>query len=348
MSFTTVEICAGGGGQALGLEMAGFHHEALVESEPHFCATLRNNRPHWNTRQEDFRDFPSDKFKGVDLLAGGVPCPPFSIAGRQLGAQDERDMFSAAVILIEKLQPKAVLLENVPGFATPKFAHYLSNVLSRLEKFGYVPRWKVLQAADYGVPQLRRRFVLVALQPGEAEFFSWPDPIGPAPTVGQTLVGLMGSNGWPGAEAWARLSAGVAPTIVGGSKLHGGADLGPTRVKRHWRSLAVDAMGVADEPPDEKFPESSFPKLTVKMVARIQSFPDDWEFMGGKTVAYRQVGNAFPPLFARAVGLAIRRALNRKRAPVFNGNGGDHSSNGNSHPPELPLFTARKTETKLC
>ena len=322
MSLTTVEICAGGGGQAIGLEMAGFHHEALVEFEPHFCATLRKNRPNWNTRQEDFRDFPAKRFKGIDLLAGGVPCPPFSIAGRQLGADDKRDMFSAALSLIEEMKPRAVLLENVPGFASAKFERYRKRIIARLSKLGYEPQFKVLQAADYGVPQLRPRFLLVALQSKEAKFFAWPNPMGSPPTVGQTLVGLMSTNCWPGAEAWAGRADGIAPTIVGGSKLHGGPDLGPSRAKRQWRELSVDAMGVADDPPDERFAENGSPKLTVKMVAKIQSFPEEWEFLGGKTLAYRQVGNAFPPQFARAVGLAIHRALRHRRpAPPVNGSG---------------------------
>jgi DNA (cytosine-5)-methyltransferase 1 len=313
MSFSAVELCAGGGGQALGLEMAGFRHEVLIEYEPHFCTTLRKNRPHWNTYQEDIRFFPGERFGGIDLLAAGVPCPPFSIAGKQLGARDERDMFPAAVALIQQMKPRAVLLENVPGLASAKFADYRRDLLARLSKFGYQPEWKVLQAADYGVPQLRPRFVLVALQPRDAEFFEWPQPCGPHRSVGETLVDLMGANGWPGAESWARRAIGIAPTIVGGSKLHGGPDLGPTRSREHWRKLAVDGLGIADAAPDERFAENAFPKLTVKMVARIQSFPDDWEFVGGKTIAYRQVGNAFPPLVAKAVGLAIRRALNRER-----------------------------------
>ena len=340
MSLTTVEICAGGGGQALGLQMAGFHHEALVECEPHFCATLRKNRPAWNTRQEDFRDFPASKFSGIDLLAGGVPCPPFSIAGHQLGPSDKRDMFAAALDLAEKMNSRAVLLENVPGFASAKFEQYRRLILARLVNLGYTPHCKVLQAADYGVPQLRPRFLIVALRPREAKFFAWPNPIGKPPTVGQTLVGLMGSNCWPGAEAWAGRAAGIAPTIVGGSKLHGGADLGPTRAKLQWKNLSVDAMGVADDPPDEDFPEDNLPKLTVRMVAKIQSFPDDWEFFGGKTLAYRQVGNAFPPQFARAVGLAISRALNHQRPPA--------PTNGNGHSPELPLFTKQKLPKPPC
>src|SRR6059058_985084 len=137
MSFSTVELCAGGGGQALGLEMAGFHHEALVEYERHFCTTLRKNRPHWNTYQEDIRGFAGEKFSGIDLLAGGVPCPPFSIAGKQLGADDDRDMFPAAMALVKKIKPRAVLLENVPGLASARFDSYRNDLLAELARLGY-------------------------------------------------------------------------------------------------------------------------------------------------------------------------------------------------------------------
>lgn len=313
MSLTAIELCAGGGGQALGLEMAGFHHVAAVEYEPHYCTTLRTNRPHWNVVEGDVRNFRAQDYSGVDLIAGGVPCPPFSIAGKQLGGNDERDMFPAALQIVETIRPRAVLFENVPGLASSKFEEYRRTLMVKLSKLGYQPEWKVLQATDFGVPQLRPRFILIALQPQDAEFFEWPEPTGPFRSVGETLVDLMGANGWTGAEAWAGKALSIAPTIVGGSKKHGGPDLGPTRAKKQWRELSVDGMGIADEAPDEMFPENGMPRLTVRMVARIQSFPDEWAFAGKKTVAYRQVGNAFPPLVARAVGLAVRRALNRQR-----------------------------------
>ncbi|MGD0253279.1 MAG: DNA (cytosine-5-)-methyltransferase [Verrucomicrobiota bacterium] len=321
MSLTAIELCAGGGGQALGLEMAGFHHAAAVEYEPHFCTTLRKNRPHWNVVQQDIRNFRCEDYSNIDLLAGGVPCPPFSIAGKQLGSDDERDMFPAALAIIEKIRPRAVLLENVPGLASAKFEDYRRGLLTKLSKFGYQPEWKVLQAADYGVPQLRPRFVLVALQPKDAEFFAWPIGAGPLATVGSTLVDLMGANGWPGAEAWAAKACGIAPTVVGGSKKHGGPDLGPTRAKRQWRELGVDGMGIADTAPDAIFPEDKLPRLTVPMVARIQSFPAEWHFTGGKTWAYRQVGNAFPPQVAKCVGQSIMNALNRRRVAAKGSNG---------------------------
>ena len=313
MSLTTVELCAGGGGQALGLEMAGFHHEAAVEYEAQFCTTLRKNRPHWNVLQMDIRQIDGTRFKGVDLIAAGVPCPPFSIAGKQLGGSDERDMFPAALAIISAARPRAVMLENVPGFAGSKFEEYRAKLCKQLTRLGYQVDWRVLQASDFGVPQLRPRFVLVGLRPNDAEHFAWPVRWGKAPSVGEALLPFMAENGWPGAEAWAQKASSVAPTIVGGSKKHGGPDLGPTRAKAQWRTLGVDGMGIADAAPAAEAPFDLVPRLTVRMVARLQSFPNDWEFTGGKTAAYRQVGNAFPPLVARMVATAIRSALTRKK-----------------------------------
>lgn len=313
MTISAVELCAGGGGQALGLEMAGIHHEALLEYEPQFCVTLRTNRPQWNTIEQDIRDFQARKYEGVDIVAGGVPCPPFSIAGKQLGGADDRDMFPAALRIVEAIKPRAVLLENVPGLASAKFEEYRANLISKLIRLGFQPSWRILQASDYGVPQLRPRFILIALRPADAAYFRWPEPISVKRLVGETLVDLMGENGWLGAEHWAHKAATIAPTIVGGSKKHGGPDLGPTRAKKQWKELAVDGLGIADTAPTSSFPENSLPRLTVRMVARLQSFPDDWIFSGGKTIAYRQVGNAFPPLVAKAVGQSILKAFAHDR-----------------------------------
>ena len=124
MNLTAVEFCAGGGGQAIGLEMAGFECAGAVEIDAQCCMTLRLNRPKWDVRQDDMQEVDGARWRGVDLFAAGVPCPPFSIAGKQLGASDERDMFPTALRLISEIQPKAVLLENVPGFAAAKFEPY--------------------------------------------------------------------------------------------------------------------------------------------------------------------------------------------------------------------------------
>jgi DNA (cytosine-5)-methyltransferase 1 len=307
--FAALEICSGAGGQAAGLEAAGFGLVAAIEIDKHACQTLRTNRPKWRVIESDIREIDGRQFRGIDLLAGGVPCPPFSIAGKQLGHRDERDLFPEALRLIEEAKPVAVLLENVPGLAMSRFSLYRRNLLERLEKLGYWSEWQVLNAYGFGVPQLRPRFVLVALVRRFANNFVWPIQIPTRATVGQTVGDLMGARGWKGVRLWQRKACGIAPTIVGGSKKHGGPDLGPTRAKQQWRKLGVDGLGVADEPPSLAFPLYGRPRLTVRMVARLQGFSDEWAFTGSKTAAYRQVGNAFPPPVAQGVGEAIRDAL---------------------------------------
>jgi DNA (cytosine-5)-methyltransferase 1 len=185
--------------------------------------------------------------------------------------------------------------------------------LEKLSKLGYQPEWKVLQSADFGVPQLRPRFVLIAMRARDAEFFCWPRPQSRRMTVGGSLFDLMASRGWAGASEWAAAANRIAPTLVGGSIKHGGPDLGPMRAKAQWRELGVDGMGIADECPGADFPPGALPRLTVRMAARIQGFPDSWAFAGKKTVAYRQVGNAFPPPVACAIGRAIRAAFEQDR-----------------------------------
>jgi DNA (cytosine-5)-methyltransferase 1 len=309
--LTSVEICAGAGGQALGLEQAGFAHEAVIEIDPDACETLRLNRgADWKVMEGDVAGVDGRAFGRIDLFAGGVPCPPFSIAGRQLGRDDDRDLFPQALRLIEESGPRAVLLENVRGLAAARFDGYREQVLDRLHDLGFQTWWDLVHASEHGVPQLRPRFVLVAIRQPWADRFRWPEPAaGPTPAVGEVLAGLMAAGGWPGADAWSRRAAGIAPTIVGGSKKHGGPDLGPTRARAAWRELGVDGLGIADAPPGPLFPPDGRPKLTVAMVARLQGFPADWVFAGRKTAAYRQVGNAFPPSVARALGGAVATAL---------------------------------------
>jgi DNA (cytosine-5)-methyltransferase 1 len=312
--LTCLEICAGAGGQSLGLEQAGFSHAAVVEIDPDACETLRVNRQHaWKVVEADVHHFDGRPYRGVDLLAGGVPCPPFSVAGKQLGADDERDLFPQALRLVRECEPTAVMLENVPGLAQARFAGYREQVLSELRELGYEADWQVLNACEFGVPQLRPRFILVAMRPHVYRHFEWPSVIGTPPTVGEALLDLMAAGGWKGAEAWAGQANGIGATLVGGSRKHGGPDLGPTRARDAWRKLGVDGKGLADAPPTADTPVDHMPRLTLPMAAAIQGFPPDWRFYGRKTAAYRQIGNAFPPPVAQAVGVGIRLAIQAAR-----------------------------------
>lgn len=329
----TLEMCAGAGGQAIGLHMAGADHVALVELDPHACQTLRLNNERLNLGwgpiiEQDLRIFARDHAHeyrdDIDLVAGGVPCPPFSKAGLQLGNEDDRDLFPTALEIARIVRPKAVMLENVPGLLDSKFRDYRQALLEKLEEIGLFGSWRLINASDFGVPQLRPRAVLVAVNQQLVEHFQWPAPLdNPPPTVGEALYDLMSSRGWPLARDWANKANKIAPTLVGGSHKHGGPDLGPTRAKRQWHSLGVNPhrVGAEHEIPDERFkgvllrdgsirPDfEDMPLLTVRMAARIQGFPDNIEFSGSKTHAYRQVGNAFPPPVSEAIGRKIMTAI---------------------------------------
>ncbi|MGY1709121.1 DNA cytosine methyltransferase [Geodermatophilus sp. SYSU D00758] len=332
--LNVVEICAGAGGQSLGLHLAGFRHELAVELDETAATTLRNNLsrrwPHVDPAEVvaigDVADpevwKPEDYAGRVALLAGGVPCPPFSVAGKQLGAGDERDLFAWGVNLAGRVRPEALLLENVRGLNDARFGGYRQAVVDKLEDLGYRADWKLLHAKDYGVPQLRPRMVLVALRPEYADYFEWPEPQLTTPTVARAIADLMGANGFRYMDKWMEKADAIAPTIVGGSKKHGGADLGPTRAKLAWEELWVDAHGLANSAPGEDWDEADYrnrrgPRLTVDMVARLQGWLNEpeyeWHFSGLKTSRYRQVGNAFPPPVARAVGESIARALRKEK-----------------------------------
>lgn len=314
--LSSIELCAGGGGQALGIERAHFDHEALVEIDDWSRVTLKSNRPSWNVlegTQSNLLTFDGRPYAGVDLVAGGVPCPPFSRAGKQLGPGDERDLFPEALRIIDEVRPKAVMLENVRGFLDAVFTDYRHALKAQLLKLGYsFIDWKLLNASDFGVSQLRPRVVIVAIHKDYAANFAWPTQSAERPpSVGERLYDLMSANGWQGAAGWSERADEIAPTIVGGSKKHGGPDLGPTRARQAWASLGVNGSTIAEHAPDANF--DGQPRLTVQMVARLQGFPDDWKFAGRKTAAYRQVGNAFPPPVAEAVAKCICSAVTARR-----------------------------------
>ena len=303
-----IEICAGAGGQALGLEMAGFKHIALIEYEKEYCEVLKTNRPNWNVICEDVHEFDGSLYHDIDLLAGGVPCPPFSVASKQLGKEDERDLFPEAIRLIDEMRPRAVMWENVKGFLDTKFDEYRNHITQSIEKLGYEVTIMLLNACDYGVPQLRPRVVIVGIRKDiKCKFDKERLEKKEAPTVGTVLRNLMGANEWKSLNLWVEKANKIAPTIVGGSKKHGGPDLGPVRARNAWAELGVDGRGIANSAPEADFEGN--PRLTKEMIALIQGFPEKWTFGNKKTAACRMIGNAFPPPVACAVGKEIRRCL---------------------------------------
>lgn len=305
--LSCVEICAGAGGQALGLERAGFSHLALVEYEKNYCTILKKNRPEWNIICEDVHNFDGKPYEGVDLFAGGVPCPPFSVASKQLGKDDDRDLFPEALRLISEIKPRAIMLENVRGFLDKKFDKYRNEIIDSIKKLGYKVTCNLFYAANFGVSQLRPRVVIIGIRNTEIGNFNCPIEQTKPLSVGELLKPLMSAENWKGTEEWSKHANKIAPTIVGGSKKHGGADLGPARARKAWAKLGVDGSGVADSAPSENF--KGMPRLTKEMLALIQGFPSEWDFGNKKTIACRMIGNAFPPPVAQAIGLSIRRCL---------------------------------------
>jgi DNA (cytosine-5)-methyltransferase 1 len=317
----SLEICAGAGGLALGLEQAGFDPVLLLDNRSIACETLRVNRPQWDVREMDLLDFdPADhrQVYDVDLLSGGLPrVKSPATAARTRSDDQELSVLRAAVDLIYGVQPRAVLLENVPDLVRKsEYAPIREFVAEELGHLGYGFLWHVLNAKDHGVPQSREVGLLVAFKGNLIERFRWPMPYaGPQPTVGETLRASMGARGWPDADKWADQAGVVAPTIVGGSWDRGGADLGPTGAKQKWARIGVDGATVADDVPAPDFcwnPALGRPgliPLTVDQVALVQGFPREWRIEGRKTARYRQVGNATPPPLARALGESIASTL---------------------------------------
>ena len=318
--FTSFEMCAGMGGQALGLERAGFDPVLVLDKSPDACSTLALNRP-WNVQCWDVREFDSHSLPstlrkqviGVDLISAGLPRVKSAAQVARRGSDDEeRHVLRTVARLSTAIRPAAVLLENLDVLVTgDKFEADRTWVDTCLSDAGYRTFWRVLDAVDFEVPQYRRSGFLVALDHDVADRFEWPTPLGtPAATVGDVLRESMASRGWHGAKSWSvDRACRPGPALVGGSDRRGGADLGLTGSKKAWRQMGVDGSSLANEVPDASFPVDGTPKITVRQAALLQRIPEEWHISGKKTAVYRQIGHAMPPPLAEAVGKSIARAL---------------------------------------
>ncbi|MFD9573834.1 DNA cytosine methyltransferase [Streptomyces sp. NPDC059982] len=316
----SLDICSGAGGLALGLEQAGFDPVLLLDNRDVACRTLRANRPSWNVHETNLLDFDPAEHRqtyDVDLLSAGLPRVKATATVARRDSKAELELLKAAIYLLHGVQPRAVLIENVPDLVTkPAYRPIRAYLEEELSHLGYGHRWFVLNAADHGVPQTRRQGILVAFKGDALDRFVEPTPTTPHPrTVGETLLESMSARGWTDAERWAAQADKPAPTLVGGSWERGGADLGPTGSKQAWARMGVDGGTVADRVPDKDFrwdPALGRPgmmPLTVAQAALLQGFPSTWRIEGRKTAMYRQVGHASPPPVGRALGTAIAAAL---------------------------------------
>ncbi|MER8573363.1 DNA (cytosine-5-)-methyltransferase [Mesorhizobium sp. M1409] len=318
--LTSLEICAGAGGQALGLHAAGFDALALYERNPAAAETLMANC--WfgpvhcaDVTQVDFRHHRGN----VDLVAGGVPCQPHSSMGKRKGREDERDLFMEAVRLVDEVQPRAFFFENVKGFGFQANADYRADLYKKFADLGYQSQIFSINGSDCGLAQLRPRIAFVGFRDVPIQRFQMP-PKFPEwnRTVGEVLLDLVSANGWPEAEEWARNYANRrGSTIVGGSEQSGRLAFSSNLRKEDWIDMKINPFEIAETAPGPNHKLDDLFSLTLEMGARLQGFPDGWQFVGAgaegsdkdRKTKTRQIANALPPIMAHAVGLAIYTAL---------------------------------------
>ncbi|TPJ54733.1 DNA (cytosine-5-)-methyltransferase [Mesorhizobium sp. B2-6-4] len=310
--LNSIEICAGAGGQALGLHAAGFDAVCIYEQNKNAVATLKANRTLGPVRQGDIAKVDFTSYRGkIDLVAGGVPCQPHSSMGLQRGHADDRDLFMEAVRIVGEVAPKAFFFENVEGFAFRANSAYRAELHRKFKELGYDTQVFSFFGSDYGLAQNRPRVAFVGFRDVPIGRFRMP-PRFPEwrTTVGEALIDLVAANGWEGAEGWARSTANkIGPTILGGSEQSGRLAFSAKLGLEKWLALGINPLGIAKSPPSANHPKDAPFQFTMKMGARLQGFPDDWLFCGTQHPQKRQIGNALPPVMARAVGLAIYSAL---------------------------------------
>jgi DNA (cytosine-5)-methyltransferase 1 len=334
--YTVVELFAGAGGLALGLEKAGFHSKGLVEIDKYACQTLRKNRPNWNVIEKDIievaeigiRNFVDLSIGELDLLSGGYPCQAFSYAGKKMGLSDARGtMFYYYAQILQQLLPKMFLAENVKGLVNHDNGRTLALMLKVFSDIGYTVKWQVLRALDYDVAQKRERIVLVGIRNDLVEKYNFsyalPQPYGYELTLRDILKDVPKSEGAKYPESkkkvldlvppggyWRDLPDEIAKEYMGASYYSGGGRTGMAR-RLSWDEPSLTlTCSPAQKQTERCHPDETRP-FTVREYARIQSFPDDWQFDCSMNNAYKQIGNAVPVNMAKAIGLSIVNVLNQ-------------------------------------
>ena len=330
--YHSVELFAGAGGLALGLEQAGFQAQGLVEIDRYAAATLRRNRPHWNVIQEDIVKVAEDGIRkylpldddGIDFVSGGYPCQAFSYAGKKLGLDDVRGtMFFYFAKVVKELQPKVFLAENVRGLLSHDGGRTLQTMVGIYEAMGYHVEVNLVKALDYGVAQKRERLIIVGLRNEYKITYRLPKKYVKKLVLRDVLQDVPSSLGEkyppkkvevlklvPPGGYWRDLPNNIAKAYMGKSYYSGGGRTGMAR-RMSWDEPSLTlTCSPAQKQTERCHPDETRP-FTVREYARIQSFPDDWKFEGSVGQQYKQIGNAVPVELAHAVGLSIIDLLNR-------------------------------------
>lgn len=328
--YNSVELFAGAGGLALGLEEAGFNECALVEIDKYASETLRRNRPKWNVLEDDIIKIASEGIKNylpegieIDFVSGGYPCQSFSYAGHKLGLEDVRGtMFYYFAQIVDELKPKVFLAENVKGLVSHDKGKTLQTMIDIYEDLGYTVTTDVVKAVDYNVAQKRERVVIVGVRNDIDIKYRLPLPNEYKPVLKDVLKNVPKSMGEqypekkkkvldlvPPGGYWKDLPEDVAKKYMGKSYYSGGGRTGMAR-RMSWDEPCLTlTCSPAQKQTERCHPDETRP-FTVREYARIQSFPDDWEFVGSMGQQYKQIGNAVPVELAKAIGLSIVDILN--------------------------------------
>lgn len=332
--FNSIELFAGGGGLALGMAKAGFHHVLLNEFNKDACDTLRSNRPDWNVLEGDIHDISFKEYEGkVDFLSGGFPCQAFSYAGNHGGFEDARGtLFFEMARAIKETNPKVFMGENVRGLFTHDGGRTLSVIKNVIAELGYTliePR--VLKAIMYQVPQKRERLILIAIRNDIADkvTFKWPDPFERIVTLRDAFFkGILYDCDVPESiyqqypkrkkeimemvpegGNWKDLPDDVQREYMKGSYHLGGGKTGIAR-RMHYDEPALTLTCAPAMKQTERCHPTEARPLSVREYARIQTFPDEWEFKGKMMEQYKQIGNAVPVNLAYAIGRSLIRLFN--------------------------------------
>lgn len=322
-SVTAIELFAGAGGLALGLEQAGITTLQYVEFDKACCETLRANRPEWNIICDDIHNVDFREFRGkVDIVTGGFPCQAFSFAGKKLGFEDTRGtLFHEFARCVQEVQPKIFVAENVRGLVSHDNGRTIQTIISVLEALGYHTQQKILNAAYYGVGQKRERIVIVGIRNDLDITFEYPEPDKRMTTLREALKDCPPSQGEeystkkkkvlelvPPGGCWVDLPEEIAKEYMGKSYYSGGGRRGMAR-RISWDEPCLTLTCSPSQKQTERcHPEETRP-FNIREYARIQAFPDDWKFCGGISDQYKQIGNAVPVEMARRVGVQLKKAI---------------------------------------